>query len=321
MWQAGAGQGVGGDAPVVADQYVVFDLGANYGLSAAYLWQMVQPGLLDAGVKYFRLLASPFAPNRAHVANPPAVYDLTGFTEVLGVTQLAADPRGGPASTQAFELRGAANVRQVYLQIISSYATGPRVDIGAVEVPAPPNVESVAVNGGADQWSRVTEITVTFDSVVTFAGAPAAAFRLTRTGPGAPAGDVTLTVDLSGSTATRTVARLTFHGALTEFGSLMDGRYTLTVHSGQVSAGDQALDGDADGAAGGDHVAALYRLFGDANGDRTVNGADFNPIRLAFGAGVGHPNYRDNFDVNGDGVINGTDFNAFRTRFGLSLDP
>ena len=35
---------------------------------------------------------------------------------------------------------------------------------------------------------------------------PATAFRLTRLGPGGPTGDVTLAVDLSGSTATQTVA-------------------------------------------------------------------------------------------------------------------
>jgi hypothetical protein len=183
-------------------------------------------------------------------------------------------------------------------------------------------VAAVAVNGGAAQRSRVTEITVTFNTLVTFAGGPAnaaAAFRLTRIGPGAPAGDVTLAVDLSGSTAARTVARLTFSGPLTEFGSLIDGRYTVTVLSGQVSAGGQPLDGDNNGVAGGDRVSLLHRLYRDVTGEGTVNGADFNPFRLAFGSGPGNPNYVAALDFDGDGFIIGADFNQFRTRFGLSI--
>jgi sugar lactone lactonase YvrE len=180
-------------------------------------------------------------------------------------------------------------------------------------------IESVVVNGGAAQRSRVTEVTVTFNRLVDFAGAPAAAFRLTRTGPGTPAGDVTLAVDLSGSTATRTVARITFSGLLTEFGSLLDGRYTLTVLSAQVSAGGQPLDGDGNGTAGGDAVTALHRLYGDVTGDALVNGADFNVFRTAFGAGVGNPAYDPALDFDGNGVINGADFNQFRTRFGLGI--
>jgi hypothetical protein len=186
----------------------------------------------------------------------------------------------------------------------------------------PPTVVGTRVNGGAAQRSRVTEITVTFNTLVSFAGGPAnaaAAFRLTRIGLGGPAGDVTLAVDLSGSTAARTVARLTFSGPLTEFGSLLDGRYALTVLSLTVSAGGQLLDGDGDGVAGGDAVTALHRLYGDVTGDGTVNGADFDPFRLAFGAGVGNPNYVAALDFDGDGFVIGADFNEFRKRFGLSI--
>jgi hypothetical protein len=182
-----------------------------------------------------------------------------------------------------------------------------------IDVVNPLTVQSVVVNGGASQRSRVTEITVAFDSVVTFPGDPVTAFRLVRTGPGIPAGGVGLAVDLSGSTATQTIARITFSGPFTEFGSLVDGRYTLRVRSSQTSALGLPL-------AGGDHVTALHRLYGDVTGEGTVNGADFNPFRVAFGAGVGTPNYRADLDYNGDGVINGADFNQFRTRFGLTLD-
>jgi hypothetical protein len=66
-------------------------------------------------------------------------------------------------------------------------------------------------------------------------------------------------------------------------------------------------------------VSALHRLYGDVTGDGTVNGADFNPFRLAFGAGPGNPNYVAALDFDGDGFVIGADFNEFRRRFGLSI--
>ena len=73
--------------------------------------------------------------------------------------------------------------------------------------------------------------------------------------------------------------------------------------------------------AGGDFVLNLHRLYGDVNGDRFVNGADFAPFRAAFGTTSGDPNYSAALDVNGDGFINGADFAVFRINFGSSLDP
>ena len=138
MWHAGAGQGVGGDAPIVNEQYIVFELEENVDISDVYLWQMVQDGLLARGIKEFRLLASPNVPNPADAANPPANYDLTGYTEILGVTELAAAEEGESATTQVFAVTGATNVRTIYLDVISSYSTASRIDIGAVESQSPP---------------------------------------------------------------------------------------------------------------------------------------------------------------------------------------
>jgi hypothetical protein len=180
-------------------------------------------------------------------------------------------------------------------------------------------VAAVAVNGGAAQRSRVTELTVTFNGVATLPANRADAFRLTRTGPGTPAGDVALAVDLSASTAAQTVARLTFSGPLTESGSLIDGTYTLTALGAQVSAGGQPLDGDGNGAPGGDFAAALYRLYGDANGDRRVDNADFFLFRSTFGRATGDPLFLDFLDANGDGRVDNADFFQLRARFGTTL--
>jgi autotransporter-associated beta strand protein len=200
-----------------------------------------------------------------------------------------------------------------------SYASGTGNDVVLTRV-NPPRVASVRVNDGSSQRSKVTDVTVTFSTTMAFAGIPSAAFRLTRTGPGTPSGDVAVMVDLSGSTASQTVARLIFFGPLTEFGSLIDGNYTLTVIGSQVSAsGGVLLDGDADGTPGGDNVSTLFRLFGDVNGDRGVDGLDLTAFRNAFGAVSTDANYNAPFDFDGNGAINGADLTAFRTHFGVIL--
>jgi hypothetical protein len=189
---------------------------------------------------------------------------------------------------------------------------GSAADIGAFEVQQA-TITSVVVNAGQAnlvQRSIVTSVTVTFSGPVTFTGSPAAAFQLALTGPKDTLGSVTLAVDLSGSTATQTVARLTFSGALTEGpNSLIDGNYTLTIFSSQVKGG----------LLGGDSVSSLFRLFGDVTGDKEVKGLDLAAFRSAFGASAADANYRSDLDFNGDGVINGTDLAAFRTRFGVTL--
>src|SRR5262249_9406856 len=159
-----------------------------------------------------------------------------------------------------------------------------RVDIGATEAQVA-RVASVAVNGGALQRSRVTDLTITFRSVVTLPANLASAFKLTNTTV-QPNADVALNVDLSGSTATQTIAKLSWQGPVTEGGgSLIDGNYTLTILGSQITGeGGLQLDGNGDGTPGGDNVSTLYRLFGDVNGDRAVNGLDLTAFRNAFGS-------------------------------------
>jgi hypothetical protein len=66
-------------------------------------------------------------------------------------------------------------------------------------------------------------------------------------------------------------------------------------------------------------TGGLFRLFGDVNGDRTINGLDLALFRRAFGTSLGNPNYVDYLDRNGDGAINGLDLAAFQSRFGTTL--
>jgi hypothetical protein len=185
------------------------------------------------------------------------------------------------------------------------------------------HVTAVGENNGAAQRSMVTSLRLTFNTnnvpVAFLNGDVAWAFQLTRIGGGA-VGGFTATVGVVNGVTVVTLGGFT--GAETQAGSLADGRYALTALSAAISANGAALDGDGDGTSGGDFVFAdsgassgnqLFRLFGDATGDRAVNQADLTLFRAAYGGGD------PTFDVNGDGVINAADLSAFRANYGMSL--
>jgi hypothetical protein len=180
--------------------------------------------------------------------------------------------------------------------------------------PIAPRVQSVAVNNGAIQRSRVTSLSVTFDSVVSFSGTVASAFTLTRTGGGSVAFSASTSV-IGGVTV---VTLTNFTGTETQFGSLSDGRYTLTALAAQISAGGVLLDGDGDGLPGDNFTfgdaQGLFRFFGDINGDRNVDIADFGLFSSTYGLNSGQTGFISAFDFNGDGVIDIADFGQFSIR-------
>jgi len=171
-----------------------------------------------------------------------------------------------------------------------------------------PQVESVVVNDGDAQRSVVTEITVNFSEIVVV---DASSFVLTNTTTNTQIVPTVTTSTIDG----KTVAKLTFNGAGIIGGSLADGDYTLTTLDSVLDSAGNQLDGDNDGDAGGSATDDFFRLFGDANGDRTVNMVDFFQFRNAFSGGP----YNAAFDYNGDGLINISDFFQFRSGFGTSL--
>jgi hypothetical protein len=169
---------------------------------------------------------------------------------------------------------------------------------------APPRVAATQVNDGSAQRSRVTSLTVTFSTQVSFASTPGAAFTLTRNSDNANV-MFTATANVVGGATVVTLNNFT--SSATQFGSLADGRYTLTALASQISAGGQHMTsnytfGDAQG---------LFRFFGDINGDRHVDIADFG----LFSQSIFNPaNYNAAFDFNGDGVIDIADFGQFSIR-------
>ena len=108
------------------------------------------------------------------------------------------------------------------------------------------------------------------------------------------------------SPPTQTVAKLTFSGAGTDFGSVADGNYTLQVLAANIQAGGVNM------AANGS--LSFFRFFGDYNGDRHVDIADFGFFSVSFGTQSGDANYRSYFDWNNDGHIDIADFGQFSIR-------
>jgi hypothetical protein len=189
-----------------------------------------------------------------------------------------------------------------------------RLAAGNVVVPmAAAKVDSVTVNDGSVQRSRVTAVTVAFDSLVTLPVNPATAFGLVRQSDSAPVG-LNAAVDNSGPA---TLVTLTFTSGPLENISLADGRYTLTVLAANVNSG--GFDGNNDGTPGdnftlaGDKANGFYRLYGDLNADGTTDGSDLTTFGNAFGTNSLA------FDWNNDATIDGADLTVFGNRFGAVI--
>ncbi|MEM6468239.1 MAG: hypothetical protein AAF802_01625 [Planctomycetota bacterium] len=222
--------------------------------------------------------------------------DLTSVTGMDGYYELSLDP----ANAGITDLAGNA------LAVDANEAFYKGV--------VPSRVESIRYDDGSNQRSVLRSITVRFDSMVTVAEG---AFIVT-TKEGRP-------VSVSQSVSTvegKTEARLTFSGVEVDAtGSLIDGNYRLEILDTLVT--DQqgrALDGDGDFIAGGLARDDFFRLFGDSDGDRDVDGVDFLAFRRAFRT-VGTDNAFDQaFDSDNDVDVDGIDFLAFRDAFRTRLD-
>ena len=169
----------------------------------------------------------------------------------------------------------------------------------------------ITVNDGSNQRSMVNSITVTFGgSVVLEPGA----IELRRQDGSLVNAEFNISL-VSG----KTVAVLTFAGPEFVGGSLVDGSYTLTVRADLVhDRWGRELDGNGDGAVGGDRVDGFFRLFGDSDGDGDVDGQDRDRFRSAFGKTAAGAGYLWYFDFDGDGDVDGQDNGQFNRRFGQS---
>jgi hypothetical protein len=190
---------------------------------------------------------------------------------------------------------------------ITSLAHTATVNVSqGVPVPA---VAQTLINGStALQRSRVTSLTLAFNSVVNFAGTVANAFTLTRDGGGA----VAYQASADNGSGVTVVTINAFTGNETNFGSLRDGRFTLTALANQISNAAGQLNNGTDYTFG--DAQGLFRFFGDANGDRHVDIQDFGLFSSTFNLHSTDTGYLAYLDWNGDGTIDIADFGQFSIR-------
>lgn len=269
---------------------------------------VLTPGSVDAMKS-----SQTFGAKIVNTPNPGVDYGLGTWLDVVGAdgqtVQIGAYGAFG-FSAWADYSRGLVGVFSVEDQFsnVRQFVRNLQEEIrDTVPVTVPPKVQSVVVDDGTAQRSRVESLTVRFDRRVTLPDAAASAFTLT--GPG---GAVALTADVSKSTASQTVVTLTFP-------PLQDGRFTLSADAAMIWAAGQNLDGAANGSPGGGFSFALHRLAGDFTGDAAADFADFLIFRGAFGTAKGQVNYLAVADFDGDHDVDFNDFLQFRSRFGVVL--
>ena len=187
----------------------------------------------------------------------------------------------------------------------------------------PPTVTSTVVNGANDagtQRSMVNSLVVTFSKIATL---DAGAFTIINK---ATLASVTVAV-LADSSSGHTVATLTWSGDQTLYGSLIDGNYQLTIDATKVhdSTTGTNLDGDNDGQPGGNYVFGavtgdnFFRLFGDCNGSRGVDGFDFAYFASSMNKNSTDAGYLWYFDYNSNNRVDGFDFAYFAAQMGKKM--
>lgn len=178
-----------------------------------------------------------------------------------------------------------------------------------------PRVRSVSVNQGDASRSQLTSVSVEFDTKVNVSAASFALInRLTLE-------TVSLQVT-SSSPVTGTVAELTFLPSPPVFqrqtptlNSLIDGNYELVVIGSQVTASDGNQPMGEDYRFGNAATDAFFRLFGDSDGDRDVDGQDYGRFGLTFLQNASDENFNPWLDMVGDGDVDGQDYGQFVRKF------
>ena len=181
-----------------------------------------------------------------------------------------------------------------------------------------PKLVSTIIGDGTSQRSEVRQLTVKFSAPVTLSSG---AFTLALLNEGGSGSNSPICVTSTDATAALGQAT-TPDGGTTwiipilpgspfgdSTGSLTDGIYSLTVHGADVSAGGLLLHG-------WDQTITFHRLFGDIDGNGTVNSADYFQFKKTFGSAGGSALYNPAFDFDNNGKINSADYFKFKANFG-----
>lgn len=222
-----------------------------------------------------------------------------------------------PVSSDAIEGTVVARVRLSSLGGLSpgGLAQDGEVEDYAVTILPAVSVNQVDVNLGSTTRSQVTSIAVELNTLVDHSALDGA-FRLRHVESGTDVGTImTHPADADGKTS----VLLTFAGANTvdrhgtgaRSDSLVDGNYKLYLRQDRIRGG-----GDEGEVLISDEV---FRLFGDSDGDRDVDGQDYGRFGLSFLKSAEDTGYNPSLDFDGDGDVDGQDYGRFGLNFLKSL--
>jgi hypothetical protein len=239
---------------------------------------------------------------------------------------VASGPGGFSAgsTTTATASGGVATFNNLILNTPGTYTlsesatgglTGANSASFVVSWPAISLAQAPQVNGGlaalaGAQRSMVDQIVYTFNHAVSLAtGAFTIALHQNVTVNGASGQAVGTLPTLNYSSPDGGVTWVvSFSGAGVVNNSIADGVYDLTLNHAAVS--------DSQGQAlAADRTDTFFRLYGDANGDGTVNNTDTFKVKSSFLKNAGDAGYLAYLDYNGDGTVNNSDTFQLKKRF------
>ncbi|MEO1524055.1 MAG: choice-of-anchor D domain-containing protein [Planctomycetota bacterium] len=214
--------------------------------------------------------------------------------------------------------------RNATFEILSNDPDEPVFDVAISGLASDLRVSDILVNGGGDSRSQVSSVKVIFNRIVE-EGPLNQAFSITNLDTGVSVGlvlDQIVTVDnhteldllfASGESVTELQ-----NGSTT----LNDGNYQLQVFGSAIQStiGSDVIPLMEDVYFGGDGTNVVntdffFRLFGDLDGDRDVDGIDYARFADAFGSTTGSATYNAAADFELDGDVDGVDYGNFGQNF------
>lgn len=190
----------------------------------------------------------------------------------------------------------------------------------------PTLLNSTTIGDGASldqvQRSQVRTVTLKFNRAVELAAGAASLLLLNTGGSGLNNGSAP--TNISAALAAPTTSDggktwvFTFLKANTanvgSTASLNDGIYVIQLDPSKVAAAASGAPLEATGSS--PFSTTFHRLFGDIDGNGTVNSADYFKFKTAFGSKTGSSLYNPDFDFDANGATNSSDYFKFKANFG-----
>jgi beta-glucanase (GH16 family) len=190
------------------------------------------------------------------------------------------------------------------------------VDDVQLSIAAAPVVANVELNIGEPQRSTVESISIFFEGeVVLEDGAVTVVQRSTQTAETFETVATTVSQEFVNNQTMATI-QFTSH-VRNSNNALVDGNYQVTLTGNLVTRGGIPMGQDF--VFGDTEADAFYTLYGDSDGNRSVNIFDLLTFRQSYLTTVGSPDYEYSLDFGADGSINVFDLLAYRQRYLTSL--